>query len=478
MSLDVSLLAPTGVVRRFPTFLHRSVGFLQSFLRVLRPAVFTRCTAKLSPTAYLDGLRGFAAFLVYWTHHQSTAHTGPEHDIFDNGYGYRGRYYCAALPIIRMFFTGGNMAVAVFFVISGYVLSRRHLSLIQAGEQTRFYESLASAVFRRWARLFIPCAATTFIFAASWHMFGLSTKWPPHQPTFLAEMWRWLVEFKNWSFLWAGSDFFSYNLHLWSIPVELRGSFTVYTTHLALSKCSRDARLYIVAGLIIYFLYIVDGWSYSLFLGGLLLCELHLLADSGDLPELFYSPIFKRHRKLIAYGLFAISMLLAGVPSSSTDIAVLRDTPVWSYLSFLAPPVISEFKWFYLFWAATFLVASVPNISWLKGFFETPFCQYLGHISFALYLVHGPLLETIGERIYLAVGFQREGVAEDLAPWVNAFPLPNIGPYGLELNYLLSNMILLPITLWFAEVVTTLFDGPAVSIPRWLYKTVEAPPRV
>ena len=40
-------------------------------IEILRPAIFTRGPRKQSRrTAYLDGLRGFAAFLVYWQHHQ------------------------------------------------------------------------------------------------------------------------------------------------------------------------------------------------------------------------------------------------------------------------------------------------------------------------------------------------------------------------------------------------------------------------
>lgn len=207
-----------------------------------------------------------------------------------------------------------------------------------------------------------------------------------------------------------------------------------------------------VVGLIIYFLYIVDGCFLSMFLAGMHICELHLLAENKDLPE--YFSIFKRRRKLIFYTMFIISMILAGAPSSSPNVEVLQNTPGWSYLAFLRPVAMTDFKWFYLFWAATFLVASVPHIPWLKGFFETPFCQYLGRISFALYLVHGPLLETVGERVYLAVGWEREQVADDLLRWVNIFPLPKGGPLGLEPSYLLPNLILLPITLWTAEVAT------------------------
>jgi peptidoglycan/LPS O-acetylase OafA/YrhL len=48
-----------------------------------------------------------------------------------------------------MFFSGGGFSVAVFFIISGYVLSARPLSLIYSGELMKFYKSVVSGLFRR-----------------------------------------------------------------------------------------------------------------------------------------------------------------------------------------------------------------------------------------------------------------------------------------------------------------------------------------
>lgn len=87
---------------------------------VLKPACFTRSTGpgyrkQLHHTAYLDGLRGFAAFMVYWHHHQLWPRALGDL-IFENAFGFEERYYFACLPGIRTFFTGGHFAVAVFFV--------------------------------------------------------------------------------------------------------------------------------------------------------------------------------------------------------------------------------------------------------------------------------------------------------------------------------------------------------------------------
>lgn len=442
----------------------------------LRPAVFSRRPSKpLSPTAYLDGLRGFAAFMVYWMHHQLWAHTGiPDGEALEYGYGHNGRHFFACLPVVRTFFSGGHIAVAVFFVISGYVLSAKPLSLMHTGELLRLDDNLASALFRRWARLYIPCMATTFLFATSWHAFNIPTFWPQHQPNYLAEVRHWYAEFKNWSFLFGESLFFSYNVHLWSIPVEFRGSITVYTTLLALSRATKNARLWLEVGLIFFFLYEVDGWYLSMFLAGMHICDLTLLAENDELPRI-YSRL-KPYKLYITYIFFTIGIFLSGVPSAGPGLGALQDSPGWHYLLFLKPEVMTDFKWLYLFWAAAFIVASTRHIAWLKFFFETPFCQYLGRISYSLYLVHGPILWTLGERIYLAVGWPgRDNIPDDVVPWKNLYPLPKTGPMFLEVRFLLPHLILLPVTLWTAEITTKLFDEPGIKIPRWLYNKVEEP---
>lgn len=86
--------------------------------------------------------------------------------------------------------------------------------------------------------------------------------------------------------------------------------------------------------------------------------------------------------------------------------------------------------------------------------YETRFCQYLGRISYMFYLVHGPILTTLGDRLYAATGMSRDGHAIGVPAWTNRLPLPRNGPFGLEIAYLMPHFILLPFTLWVAEVTT------------------------
>ncbi len=442
---------------------------------IIRPLWKKRADSPARPlrrTAYLDGLRGFAAFLVYWHHHQLWAHEySPGGRYLEDGFGFEDKHYFACLHGVRTFFTGGHFAVTVFFVISGHVLSAKPMSLIHARDFTKLGDNLASSFFRRWLRLYIPVICTTFLFMTSLHAFGLWTANVDQQSTYGAEVWKWYSEFKNFSYVFkeGGVPWFTYNFHVWSIPVEFKGSMIIYASLLAFSRCTRNARLWCQVGLIIYLMYIADAAHYAMFVGGMLLCDLDLLATGKDqiLPRAISK--MESFKELIFYQLFILSIYLGSVPSGTSSVQDLRSTPGWYYLSFLKPQAVYDYKWFFLFWAALFLVASVPRIPWLKAFFETSFNQYLGRISFAFYLVHGPVLWILGDRFYAATGWARESHASGIPGWVDQFPLSKAGPLGLEWSFLVSHLTLLPVTFGLAELATRLFDGPSVKIANWLY---------
>lgn len=454
-----------------------------SVFRRLRSALWPRSkpnapSEALRKTAYLDGLRGFAAFLVYWQHHEGWAHDEKENRMMENAFGFEGNYRFSAFHGARLMFNGGHFAVACFFVISGYVLSVKPLSLIQAGEQAKLADNLASQLFRRWMRLYIPLIATTFLYMLTWHAFGgLWIHRAQKQSNMGDEMWSWYADLKNFSFVFnmGGEPWFNYNFHLWSIPVEMKGSIAIYTILLALSRATTNARLWCCGMLIFYFMYICDGWYCSLFVMGMILADLDLLSAKNQLPRIFQR--LNPYKEFIYYHLLVIALYLGGIPSMNIDIAHLRQNRGWYYLSMLKPQAVFDYKWFYLFFAASFLVSATPRIPWLKRCFETHFCQYLGRVSYALYLVHGPVLWTLGDRLYCAVGLGGsigKEQLENIPWWVNRLPLPKTGPLGLEIAFLLPHIILLPVSFWCAEMVTRYIDEPAVRFAQKMYRATLA----
>lgn len=395
---------------------------------------------------HLDGLRGFASLLVYWHHHQLWYHSASRVTL-EMGFGFMGEYHLATFPGIRTFFTGGHFAVALLFVISGYALASKPLQLIHLQDQKGLADHLGSAIFRRWLRLYIPFACTTFIFMSLCHVFGARS--PGFNPlkTWAEDVQAWSSEFRRFSFVFdeGQSPWFSYNNHLWSIPVELKGSMIIYTTSLAISKLSVRSRFLVLGGLVLYHLYAVDGWYGAFFLGGMFLCQVDT-----------YQPHKRatRHQLLANYLLVFIGLYLAGVPHC-TPAEYLGQNGGWYFLSLWKPEVMTDPKWFYLFLASISVVTSVSRIPYLRKILTSRSFQYLGRISYGLYLVHGPILWTLGSYVYNVSAKVR---------WPSGWPL------GLEPEFLLANIILVPVTLCIAAATTRFIDELGIAASHRLYK--------
>lgn len=69
---------------------------------------------------------------------------------------------------------------------------------------------------------------------------------------------------------------------------------------------------------------------------------------------------------------------------------------------------------------------------------------------------------TVGDRLIATVGRPRVTAEKRVPGWINLFPISDEGPLGLEINALVPQHILLPLTLWLAAVVTQLVDVPSV----------------
>ena len=105
-------------------------------LTLLHPRFCTsrRPEKRLHPTSYLDGICGIAAFIVFLSHihkHLSFASWLDNHASF-----------------VSLVFQGQS-AVAVFFVVSGFSISYKPLSLARAHKFSALGENLMPAVCRR-----------------------------------------------------------------------------------------------------------------------------------------------------------------------------------------------------------------------------------------------------------------------------------------------------------------------------------------
>ena len=70
----------------------------------------------------------------------------------------------------------------------------------------------------------------------------------------------------------------------------------------------------------------------------------------------------------------------------------------------------------------------------------------------------------------MAAGWQNDEMMKNIPQWANKLPLSTKGPMGLELVFLLPQLILVPLTFGLADFVTRALDTPSVKFAAWLYK--------
>lgn len=377
----------------------RPVHKLLSILaELLTPDLFSRrraVTRRLGPTAWLDGLRGWAALCVAFMH--ITVYT---HEGLELCYGAKipteNRYNdsWAALPFIRLPFTGGHFSVMLFFVISGYVVPRRLLTLLHEGRRDDFMENLHSAMIRRPVRLFMPVVLSTLMLWIVWHLFGIHVPWPRQRGNIFAEAANWVSEMAVFAYFYKiGYLYTYYNVHTWTIPVEFRGSMFLFFWLFALHTVKTRTRVMLTLAMTLYLAIACPGAWFACFFGGLVLSELELLStESSALQITFPWDSWDRWlrskkvlRSVMLHLLLLASIYLACQPSSdwSTRDLTLGNCPGWQTLSWMIPSTyldeFSQFRWFWLFWGAWMMVYAVRELAWVRSLFETHTAQCVLH---------------------------------------------------------------------------------------------------
>ncbi|KAI0533931.1 aspartic peptidase domain-containing protein [Xylaria digitata] len=395
-------------------------------LKVLVPSFLQTSTGQVEPkkkrpTAWLDGLRGVAALFVV-LHHMSLIWFSWD---IHNGWA-DWDDHLIQLPIIRLAISGPPN-VMVFFVISGCALSWKSLNLIQKGEYLEMYQALASSIFRRHSRLFIPaiviCAPAPVIAYLGGYsgegMPGAAIRPmnPPRSETIWGQFGNYIgsimplsdIYGPPYNIAWVYSD------SLWTLPIEFKSSLVVFSMLLALSRCTTRARILITLCVACYSFWYVH-WGEFLFVGGMLIVESNLRCqrqasvrelrlNEGDddsfeakpnrspWPRVLRSQAFRRCCSTAA---FLTALFILSMPKHDRRAA---DSYGFKTLVWLIPTHFSAIGAGDSFWqplAAVFLVLAIDNAKLLQRIFTTRLAQYLGRVSFALYLVHMLILHSLG----------------------------------------------------------------------------------
>ncbi len=302
---------------------------------------------------FLDGVRGWAALMVVLYH---TLH-------------------CFPVPALQPdnnrllhFVSDGPLAVYIFFVLSGFVLS---VGFFETGNRA----VVVVAALRRYPRLTLPVFASCLIAFCL-----MATGLMSNQPAGLAAgSGDWLsihyvftptvanlLTYALWGVYFDSDGPISYNAVLWTMPLELFGSGLVFAV---LYVCGRHSVRLAVYALTLVFLVGLNSHLVSFVLG-------MALADLYRFPTV---QRFRRSRAGVGAGLgFAAAGFLLSTGTAGT---------------ITSPPAMSMV-------AACFVVAVVISRR-LASVFETAISRFLGRISFPIYLIHLVFICSASSWVYL-----------------------------------------------------------------------------
>ncbi|CZS91967.1 related to hard surface induced protein 3 (sterol glycosyl transferase) [Rhynchosporium agropyri] len=443
--------------------LHRTIcGLLPSFLQRRTHPCHSK-PQRLHPTSYLDGLRGVSSFIVFLGHYTEENlgwYTEP-YGAYEDG----ATSSPLQLPFLRVLYSARPM-VHIFLIISGYVLSYKPLKQIHSQQYAAFANTISSSIFRRALRLFLPSFVALLIMAIALFS-GLSTDRYAQRQIDLASqlqhVWETCVRLLRAS--WAVNDLAypqpQYNPALWTIPVEFAQSLLLFVTLLGLSRCRSNVRLTLLAGIILFCFY--SGQLYTVeFLGGMFIAEVTLLRDrSLSSPTLSpMLPSFDGKYSNTDYGsevkqkliqAFWLANAISGLFIASWTNNHIDEVWGLRFLDAHTPePYQGQKVWFCL--GAFQIVAACTQLRCLQRIFTTPVAQYLGTISYALYLMHNLCL-TILEPIF--------------DPIFNTF-FGKATFWGRQLYWLAGIVVYVPIVIWVADVFWRAVDTQTVRFARWL----------
>lgn len=316
---------------------------------------------------FVESIRGIAAFLVV-LHHLKLAMIFP---------------FCGTDPRLKNIkrvidvLTNGPLSVRVFFILSGFVLS---LSFLRSGNRSVVF----SMAIRRYFRLLVPVFVSILI---SWAALQSGVYRVGDALALMPNDAKWGIDMdlaSQISFLGALQHglygvFFCdngsiLNSPLWTMEIELRGSFLLFAVLLCVGKFRYRGWVY--AALIVIF----RGY-YADFICGIVFCELYVSRGWASRP--LNAPLWAG--LLMMGGGVALG---GGIFNIHNWIAENLHLPLgtsWGTIS-----------------SALILGGAIISHPLQRALEWRPFV-FLGKNSFSLYVIHQVLILALGTNVYIGL---------------------------------------------------------------------------
>lgn len=445
-----------------------SVRWLKLFPTPIQDLVSPSSKVEISArsTAWLDGIRGCAALVVFFEHLSLSVQDS--HSMV-RAYGSPGATSLWQLPILRLIYDGTPM-VPIFYVTSGCALSLKPLAHIQKGEWQEFGNTISSATFRRAFRLFLPSAAISFL-AMLFTQMGLYSHPYPFmednaieidRPQRLPNIAAQYVDWLNWmgtQLLYceeifqplSGKTISNYGFQLWTISTEYYASIALFIALIGLSNLTVSGRQISVFCLCAFGFY-VDRWDIACFLAGLSITELSIQVkppqrkrhESTSLPTYVGSKLLPSWLPTLQQSLFALLFLLGLFFASYSPKQASENIIYWPFSA-----IVDNVR----FWesiGAMFILLSASQLGFIQQLLTSAVPKYLGRISYSVYLTHVVFLNVFGWRV---------------VPWIWTIT-GNEGWWARQGGFAIGLIICLMMLIWIADVWTSVVDEPCVRFAK------------
>ncbi len=343
-------------------------------------------TKKITP---LESLRGIAAFIVFIGHFVL---------------GFLPQYHGlapAGIPGKQLqesplfFFINGSGWVTFFFVLSGFVLSYRFYT-------QRTNDHLAAAVIKRWPRLF-PLALISTIFSFLMIEFGLYSYFQASQITqsdWMAKL-AWgskggAFEVTFWEAFTQGffTTFFRgdlfLNSSLWTMHYEFIGSLIVFGMIPIFNqqKLLNGFLMYLIAIAVILLSPISNGFL-----------PLFMIAFVSGC---FFSFYLAQHRNSRGNNQPNLILFILGITFSFLALGFLSPAKgFYSFLNVIPNEYLKLFQICAHTLASIILIYYALNHDTIYRMLDGRLGRFLGRISFALYVIHIPIMFSVSTAVFL-----------------------------------------------------------------------------
>lgn len=236
--------------------------------------------------------------------------------------------------------------------------------------------------------------------------------------------------------------------------MEFRCSLYLFLVIIGTARLRTNFRLLTIA-CVFCLVYRNSRWDLCLFLCGMVLAESdHIRGAHKPAPALpteeEKTPGRPCRRRLMSFFWASASILglyLLCQPDEDGDRA-----PGWIFLTSLIPKwwLADPFRYWESVGAVIFVLAVGHSAGWQRFFNSGPI-QYLGKISYALYLMHTPAMHC--------VGYHWE-------KW--AYRVTGTEGYWFNAGFALGTVFVVPTVIWWADVFWRAVDIPAVKLARWI----------